>query len=147
MSFVENEVSDMTLVWRRETSLKFAVVGLLTAGVFFCLLEFSISKLDLRPVVASSICYVLAVVLNYCMHYYWTYGVSRQHVRSGFRYVVMIFAGFILNMVVMYVGVELLKVHYFKIQILSVATIAAFNYFVATAWVFRHRAAMGSEHE
>ena len=147
MFCVETQVDDLTLIAPRQTVFKFVFVGLLTAVVFFCSVEYSISKLHLRPVVASSVCYVLAVVLNYCMHYYWTYEVSRQHVTSGFRYVVMIATGFLLNAAVMYVGVEVLKIHYLKIQILSVAVIAAFNFIVATTWVFRHRAALESKHE
>ncbi|MEP0203960.1 MAG: GtrA family protein [Halioglobus sp.] len=147
MFYVVVKVSDVTAFLRLKTAAKFALVGLITAGLFFGLLEYSISQLGFRPLNASSICYVIAVVFNYCMHYYWTYGVSAQHVSTGVRFAIMISAGFFLNLLVMYVGVELLQAHYLWVQVLSVVMIAAFNYLVATIWVFRHRAVLGSKHE
>ena len=117
--------------------IRFAVVGLLTALVYYGLLLFAVEIAGLGPVVASGICYVLAVILNYMLHYHWTFTATAGHSVVVNRYVAMLCGGFVLNVLVMYSGVNVLGWNYLLVQTGAIGLIAVWNYCLSSLWVFR----------
>ncbi len=117
--------------------MRFAAVGIATAALYYGLLVTSVEYFALAPTLASSICYVVAVVFNYLLHYSWTYAASTSHVRAGGRYLAMILTGFMVNGMVMHVGVNGLGIHYLLVQTCAVVVIAGMNFLMASLWVFR----------
>jgi putative flippase GtrA len=121
-----------------DTAFRFAVVGIVTAILYYALLLISVEWLGLHPTLASSLCYVIVVVFNYLMHYSWTYNLSADHTTAGVRYLLMIGTGFLVNAMVMHVGVTWMGWNYLLVQTGSVAVIAAWNFVLSTLWVFRN---------
>ena len=118
------------------TAFRFAIVGLATSALYYCLLMLIVELLALDPTLASSACYIILVAFNYLMHHQWTYSVEGRHATRLGRYFCMITGGFLNNGAIMYLGVSWLDVNYLLVQAAAIAVIAAWNFALCTLWVF-----------
>jgi len=118
-------------------TLRFGVVGVLTAVLHYGLLYVGVEALQLSATVASSLGFVVAVIFNYMMHYSWTFGEPAPHGRTLRRYLVMITCGFLINAAVMYAGVHWLVLHYLLTQALALVVVVLWNFVLSNVWVFR----------
>ncbi|TGD71722.1 GtrA family protein [Mangrovimicrobium sediminis] len=120
--------------------LRFGVVGVVTAALHYGTLYLGVAWLGQGSTAASSVGFVVAVSFNYAMHYYWTFadGVeAAPHGRALRRYAAMVAVGFVLNALVMYLGVHGLHWHYLLAQAAALVVVVAWNFTLANAWVFR----------
>jgi putative flippase GtrA len=120
-------------------TLRFGVVGVLTAVLHYGLLYAGVQALQLNATLASSIGFVVAVFFNYMMHYRWTFDAPAPHGRTLGRYLVMITCGFLINAAVMYAGVQWLALHYLVTQALAMIAVVLWNFVLSNVWVFRRR--------
>ena len=120
-----------------ETVFRFAVVGIVTAVLYYCLLLVGVELLSLSPALASSICYLIVVAFNYLMHYSWTFVESAPHGTALRRYLVMIACGFVINAAVMYCGTRWLVLHYLLTQSMALVAVVSWNFVMSNVWVFR----------
>lgn len=123
-------------------SLRFALVGVLTALIHYGVLYIGVTQLAWSSIVASSVGFVIAVIFNYFSHYGWTFAggadyQSPPHGRTLLRYLVMVACGFIINGVIMTLGVQLLGWHYLVVQLLAYIVVVSWNFILANVWVFR----------
>lgn len=123
-------------------SLRFALVGGLTALIHYGVLYIGVTQLAWSSTVASSVGFVIAVIFNYFSHYGWTFAggadyQSPPHGRTLLRYLVMVACGFIINGVIMTLGVQLLGWHYLVVQLLAYIVVVSWNFILANVWVFR----------
>ena len=116
---------------------RFGVVGVITALVHYGLLFVLVEYLSLQTTIASSIGFLVAVVVNYLMHYSWTFAAPVSHGQAVWRYVVMISLGFLINGGVMQVGVFYLEFNYLLVQLMAFALVISWNFMVSSLWVFR----------
>lgn len=124
-------------------SLRFSLVGGLTALIHYGSLYLGVNQLGWNSTVASSVGFVLAVSFNYFMHYGWTFagGADYQpppHGRTLLRYLVMIACGFMINGVIMALCAQLLQWHYFWAQAIASVAVVIWNFILANRWVFRN---------
>lgn len=120
-----------------ETFSRFAVVGVLTAALYYCLLMLGVERLLLSPTLASAISFPIVVVFNYLVHYSWTFAQRAAHGEALRRYLVMISCGFVINTAVMYVGAQLLSIQYLLVQAVALLVVVVWNFSISNAWVFR----------
>jgi putative flippase GtrA len=118
-------------------TLRFGVVGVLTAVLHYGLLYVGVEALQLSATVASSLGFVVAVIFNYLMHYSWTFGEPAPHGRTLRRYLVMISCGFLINGAVMYAGVQWAALNYLLTQALALVVVVLWNFVMSNVWVFR----------
>ena len=116
---------------------RFIVVGLVTALVYYGLLVLAVEGAGLGPVMASSLCYVFAVMVNYWLHYHWTFTATAGHSLVVSRYILMLCGGFFLNISFMYIGVSIMGWNYLLVQTAAIALIAGWNFVLSSLWVFR----------
>ena len=124
----------MNFIWR---SLRFGIVGITTALLYYALLFVAVELLLVEPVTGSSIVYVIVIFANYLMHYSWTFAAASPHTAVLKRYLFMIACGFVLNLFFMYVGVTVLALNYLLVQGATMAVLIAWNFVVSSLWVFR----------
>ena len=122
--------------------IRFSIVGLLTAAFYFGLLSLIVELALAEPVMASAICYGAAVLLNYLMHYSWTFApaedaVSAPHGRALWRYLVMVACGFLINTALMYLMVHVLSWHYLAAQLIALVAVVTWNFLMSNFWVFK----------
>lgn len=118
--------------------LRFGVVGIVTALVYLGLL-IGFVELELLSVsIASAVAYVLAVSLNYCLHYFWAFDSQRVHKVAMRRYLVMVGTGFMINWAGMtFFAEDAVGFSYLLVQLMVLAVVVAWNYLLSFTWVFR----------
>tara|TARA_R110002110_G_scaffold205066_1_gene416790 strand:- start:199292 stop:199693 length:402 start_codon:yes stop_codon:yes gene_type:complete len=124
---------------------RFGVVGVVTAAVHYGLLAVGVEAFGMPALIASSAGFVVAVLLNYQMHYHYTFnntargavGQSAPHVRTFSRYVFMISCGFLINAGVMYAAVHGLGLNYLLAQAVALVVLVLWNFLLSCLWVFR----------
>lgn len=119
---------------------RFAVVGFTTAALYYGLLYAGVEYLGLDAVLVSSVAYVVVISGNYLMHYSWTFAVASPHTTALKRYLIMTSCGFVINGLIMYVGVSSLQLNYLLVQAIAMGVIIVWNYCISSLWVFRDSA-------
>ena len=124
------------------TLLRFSAVGLITAAFYFGLLALVVELELASPVLASVLCYIGAVLLNYQLHYSWTFapGEGAQgapHGKAFTRYLLMVSCGLVLNAALMYLMVHGFSWHYLLAQFAALVAVVTWNFVVSHLWVFR----------
>jgi putative flippase GtrA len=71
------------------------------------------------------------------MHHNWTFSGSASHAQTLSRYLVMTFCGFMINGLIMYVGVTVFGMNYLLVQAVAISIVILWNFSVAVLWVFR----------
>ena len=117
--------------------LRFSVVGVTTAVVYYGLLFAGVEGLPLDAVLVSAMAYPVILAVNYLLHYRWTYATSSPHTIALKRYLFMTGCGFLINVSIMYFGVSFLHANYLLVQTIAMAVVIAWNYGMSTLWVFR----------
>ena len=122
--------------------LRFAVVGVITAAAYFGLLALVVEFGQAEAVVASALCYIVAVIMNYLLHYSWTFAPEVEakpapHGQAMLRYLVMVACGFLLNTALMFVLVNGLSWHYLVAQSVALVAVVLWNFALSSLWVFR----------
>lgn len=118
--------------------LRFSAVGVVTAMIYFAALigfvEFDVLSVSF----ASAVAYVLAVLVNYCLHYFWAFASRRKHTIAMSRYLVMVGTGFLINWTGMTLFAENTAGYsYLLVQLLVLAIVIGWNYLLSFRWVFR----------
>jgi putative flippase GtrA len=122
--------------------LRFAVVGVLTAVIHYGVLAILVQWAGWNSTLASSLGFAMAVGFNYLMHYHWTFSAEPgihpvPHGRALLRYALMISGGFLINGALMFTATELWTWHYLLAQALALAVVVAWNFLLASRWVYR----------
>ena len=117
--------------------LRFSVVGVTTAVIYYGLLFAGVEGLHLDAVLVSAMAYPVILAVNYLLHYRWTYATSSPHTIALKRYLFMTGCGFLINVSIMYWGVSYLYANYLLVQTIAMAVVIAWNYGMSTLWVFR----------
>jgi putative flippase GtrA len=120
-----------------QRSLRFGIVGITTALLYYALLFVAVELLLVEPVTGSSIVYVIVIFANYLMHYSWTFAAASPHTTALKRYFFMVACGFVLNLLLMYVGVTVLALNYLLVQGAAMGVVIVWNFVVSSLWVFR----------
>lgn len=124
----------MSLIQR---TLRFSVVGVTTAILYYGLLLAGVEYLHVSAVLVSAIAYPVVLAVNYLMHYRWTFATSSPHTIALKRYLLMTGCGFFINLSIMYVGVSVLQGNYLLVQTIAMAVVIVWNYGMSSVWVFR----------
>jgi putative flippase GtrA len=116
---------------------RFCVVGIATALLQWGLLYVGVELAGTEPTITSNVAFIMVVIFNYLMHYSWTFDETAPHTTTLTRYLFMVSCGFLINAVVMYVGVNYSDVNYMLVQVLAFLMVILWNFSVALLWVFR----------
>ena len=117
--------------------LRFAVVGLATAVLYYALLYATVELLSVPAVAASAGVYLLVIAINYRLHYSWTFALSSPHTAAIKRFLFMTGCGFFINVSIMYICVSLLQWNYLLAQAVAMGVIIMWNFVLSSLWVFR----------
>ncbi|WP_109471673.1 GtrA family protein [Ornithinimicrobium cavernae] len=118
--------------------LRYAVAGGLSAlthvGTLTVLVETGLAS----PVVASTIGFVLSIVVSYSLQKAWVFSSTAAHRTTLPRFLVATAVGLLLNAAVLALGTEVLSVHYVLVQAVALVLIPLSNYLINSLWTFRH---------
>ena len=100
----------------------------------------SIAVLHIGTTLAVSIAFVAVVMLNYALHYHWTFRSVKSHRIAFIRFAVTSIVGFSINFCFIYIGVSLFRLNYLTVQIPALGLVVTSNYLFSALWVFRFEA-------
>ncbi|CAG7626823.1 hypothetical protein PAESOLCIP111_02854 [Paenibacillus solanacearum] len=117
--------------------VKYGVVGALGTVLHFASLYALVEWLNVPPVAASALGFLLVLLVSYVLNKRWTF----QSTPSGWgpllKYCVVSVTGLGLNVALMYVSVELLHWHYLIGQCTVVVAVPLSNFILNYYWTFR----------
>ena len=102
----------------------------------FVLLMAFVDVLDLDPVSASSLAYVISAQYNYLLNYTFTFESRRGHRSALPRFLIVSTIGLGLNAMVVWLSHDLIGLHYLAAQVLATLTTLAWNYASSLRWAF-----------
>jgi putative flippase GtrA len=89
------------------------------------------------PVTASAAGAGVGAVINYLMNYRFTFRSSRRHRDTVWRFAIVACVSLAANTLLMWIGIELLKVHYLISQLVTTALVLLGSFSVHRFWTFR----------
>lgn len=126
--------------WLHEayTVLRFGTVGILATLVHYGTLTSLLSLAGMAPVPSNFIAYVLAVIVSFVGHHYWTYRARGPVIVSFVKFLGASFAAFLVSTLLL---VTLLHMQTPKAiaAFLAVAIVPAITFVAFRLWVFRQR--------
>lgn len=127
---------DLSRLNRWRQPFCYAIIGALGTvihfGTLFLLVEFA----GFMALTASTIGFVITVLVSYLLNYYWTFSATSDHRGTFLRYLTVSCTGLMLNTLIMWLGLSLLELHYGYAQLLVVLVIPASNYLMNRFWTF-----------
>lgn len=117
---------------------RFSIVGGLTAFVFYFVLYTLVEYAMISVLISSSVAYIVAIVLNYMLHYGWTFEAKGPHRIAMTRFIGMNVGGFMINFLIMYYFVSDDNSNYLVVQLAAISCIIIWNYILSSLWVYKY---------
>jgi putative flippase GtrA len=117
--------------------LKYGLVGLLGTLLHFGSLFMLVEKLDMNPVIASAIGFILVLAVSYMLNKKWTFQVTSSGLKPLLKYTVVSGVGLLLNIGLLYTAVEWLHWNYLLGQCLVVVAVPLSNFVFNNYWTFQ----------
>lgn len=116
--------------------VRYAVVGVLTAFVYFFGVYGLSHIFEVEIIVSTCVSYFFAVLVNYIINYRWTFSSLSSHKIAAKRYFVMVVFGALINSSFVYVAHYILGLAFIPVQLSAIAVVCASNYFISRGWVY-----------
>jgi len=115
----------------------FAGVGSISAIGHYGLLILLVQGLGVAPVPASAAGALLGAGINYSLNYRFTFRSSKRHRDAVVKFAAVASAGLIFNTIFMWLGVELLGLHYLLSQIATTGLVLIWSFLGNRYWTFQ----------
>ena len=117
--------------------VKFVIVGLTGAIVYFLLLWWMVELMTAPVLLATSLAFLFVAIENYALHYGWTFRSSNPHSIAFPKFLFMSVIGFWINWGIMFAGVQHLGLNYLFVQGIAIIAVVSWNFLLTTFWTFR----------
>lgn len=117
--------------------VKFLGVGSVSAIGHYGLLIGLVSGFGFDPVLSSAAGAFVGALINYALNYRFTFKSSQQHSETVSRFALIALLGLGLNTFLMWLGVDVLALHYLLAQILTTMLVIIWSFAGNRLWTFR----------
>lgn len=114
----------------------FGMMGALGIPVLFLTLVFLVEVCGVGPVFATSVGHLIGALVNYALNYHFTFKSSKAHSDSGPKFFLIASMTGILNALLVYLGVDLMGMHYLLVQIFATLIVFLSNFLLHSTWTF-----------
>lgn len=125
--------------------LRFAVVGGMATVTHMAIFA-AVMELRLLPaMLANTVAFLVAVLVSFLGHFSWTYRENTRHLQLSaahgelLRFFVTALIGFGLNSLVVWVSIELLRLHYVYALVPMATAVPLVVFAISRYWVFPAR--------
>ena len=118
--------------------VRFGVIGIVATFVHVGMVVFLVEVPDLEPVWANVLAFLTALSVSYFGNFHWTFAAEGQHGRRVPRFVCTQTFGFASSQTIMFVVVEVLRMHYGIALTAVLMTVPLVSYLLSRKWVFAH---------
>ncbi len=117
--------------------IRFGLVGLLSTITHMGTLIILVEIFKFLPLVASTIGFILAVIISYILNYSFTFDATGKHAIIFPRYCTVCIVGLMLNTGIMYLTVEILGIWYVIGQVCTLLVVPVSNFTLNKLWAFK----------
>ena len=114
----------------------FTAVGGIGTAAHYAVLILLVQVVDLYPVVATTIGFVVGAIVNYVLNYCLTFSSSKRHTEALPKFLLVAFSGAVINTLIMMAGLNLFDIHYLIIQLVATGLVLLFNFMANRYWTF-----------
>lgn len=120
-----------------EQILRFGIVGVLAFIIDYGLMVFCTEILGIYYLWSSLISFTVSVVFNYVMSVKWVFNVDngKTQTQNLIFFVTFSVIGLGINQLIMWLGVDQVKISYLIVKLFATAIVMVFNY-VTRKWYF-----------
>jgi len=115
---------------------KYFIVGALGTVTHLAVLYFCVEFMLLTAVVGSSVGFTWVVIQSYFLNRNWTFESDKQHRSALPRYIVVSCVGFVTNLFIMFIAVDVFHVFYLIAQLLTITVVPGMNFLLNKFWSF-----------
>ncbi|MBE6146995.1 MAG: GtrA family protein [Firmicutes bacterium] len=109
--------------------LKFGVVGGLAFLIDYCLLFLLTEFLNIHYLISSVISFIISLIFNYILSIKWVFDVTKkQTIKEITIFTILSVIGLGINQVVMYLGSDILNIHYMITKLAATAIVMVWNF-------------------
>lgn len=116
--------------------VRFAGVGCVSAIGHYGLLILLVRGARVAAVPASTAGALLGAWINYSLNYRFTFRSSKSHKESISKFAVVAMVGLLLNTLFMWIGVDVLHLHYLLSQIITTGLVLIWSFCGNRFWTF-----------
>ncbi|OWW19320.1 GtrA family protein [Noviherbaspirillum denitrificans] len=120
--------------------VRFFGVGVVSAIGHYGLLITLVQGFGVDSVGASAAGALLGAVINYTLNYHFTFRSNKRHRESAAKFAVVATIGLLLNTLLMWLGVDVLHIHYLLAQVLTTLLLLLWSFSANRWWTFRSHA-------
>lgn len=117
--------------------LRYAVAGGASALTHLGMTALLVEVAGLRPVFASTIGFVASIAVSFLLQRGWVFRSQVPNRLAVPRFLTVTAVGFALNASILWIGTEVLEVHYAPVQLVALVAIPVSNYLLNSLWTFR----------
>lgn len=119
--------------------IRFGLVGIIATLCHMGTLVILVEVFACMPLLASTIGFILAVIVSYILNYRFTFMVEGNHVLFFSRYLIVCLSGLAINTSIMYITVIILKWWYIIGQISTLTIVPITNFTLNKLWAFNNK--------
>ena len=117
--------------------IRYGIVGAVGTVTHLGLLLILVELISLSPVIASSLAFMVVVIISYYLNYTWTFKAKNNPFTALIKYLVVCSCGFSLNAGIMYLVVDVLHGWYLLGQVIAIVVIPISNFILNSCWAFK----------
>jgi putative flippase GtrA len=114
----------------------FGIVGVVATPAHYLTLILLVEAGDVRPVYATFCGSVVGALANYLLNRRYTFKSSKPHLDAGPKFFTVALGTGLLNTLLVYLGVDLLDIHYLVVQIGATIVVFLANFLLNSIWIF-----------
>lgn len=116
--------------------IRFGITGILATATHYLVLRGLVEGAGAAPTIATALAFMVAVLVTYIGQSRWVF---RQRLRSATgigKFLTTALGGLIANVVIMFVAVDLLSLHYLAGFLTALVVVPAGTFVISKLWVF-----------
>ncbi|MBS3027307.1 MAG: GtrA family protein [Dolichospermum sp. DET50] len=117
--------------------VRYGIVGAIGTITHLLILLLLVEILSFNPIISSSLAFIVVVFISYYLNYNWTFKSTTKHFTVLIRYIIVCLSGFTLNIIIMFIVVDVLNLYYMLGQIISIIVIPISNFILNNRWAFK----------
>ena len=116
--------------------LKFGVVGGIAFVIDYITLIVCKEIFNINVLLSAAIAFTVSVIFNYILSIKWVFDVNKkQTYREVMVFIILSAIGLGVNQVCMYIGADILKIHYMIVKIGATAIVMVYNFITRKIFV------------
>ena len=116
--------------------LSFAAIGAVGTAGHYTTLVICVELLTIRPIIASTLGFIVGAVINYFLNYHLTFRSQKKHTEALSKFMIAATVGMFINMAIMSLALKVLMLYYLLSQVLATALVLIWNFSINKVWTF-----------